>query len=84
MIPYIWCQVFMSPVSPLFHTIEAVSLSLNSKGTNTPSQEIKMSMLECRALLYLAVCANILSQKHCQMQTTGTNLLFFLSDKAMF
>ena len=35
----------MSPVSPVFHIVETVRLSLNSKGTNTFSLEIKMSMV---------------------------------------
>ena len=30
----------MSPVSPVFHTVESVRLSLFSKGTKTPSSEI--------------------------------------------
>ena len=45
----------MSPVSPVFHIVETVRLSLNSKGTNTFSLEIKMSMLERRALKFLVV-----------------------------
>ena len=35
-------KVCVSPVSPAFHTIETVRLSLHSKGTNTSSPEIKM------------------------------------------
>ena len=35
----------MSPSSLVFHTVESVRLSLNSKRMKTSSPEIKMSML---------------------------------------
>ena len=41
---------YMSPVSPVFQNIKAVRIVLNSKGTNSYSPEIKISMLEHRAL----------------------------------
>ena len=34
----LWLLLKMSPVTTVFHTVESVRLSLNSKGTNTPSQ----------------------------------------------
>ena len=37
--------ICMSPVPQVFYTLEAVKLYLDSKGTNTLSPEIKMSML---------------------------------------
>ena len=42
----------MSPVSPVFYYVEKLKLSLNLKETNMPIPEIKMSMLECRAVVY--------------------------------
>ena len=41
----------LSPVSSVFHTVETVRLSLNS---NTPTPDIKMSMLDCRALKFFS------------------------------
>ena len=45
----------MAPVSPVFHIVETVRLSLNSKRTNTFSLKIKMSRLESRALKFFSL-----------------------------
>ena len=41
----------MSPVSPAFHTVETVRLSLNSEGTNTPSSERTVFSTQVNKLL---------------------------------
>ena len=41
--------LYMSPVSPVFHTVETVRLFLNLKGTNPSTPDMKTSMLEPRA-----------------------------------
>ena len=50
--------VYMSPVSPVFLTVESVRLFLNSKRIKASNSEIKMSMLERRTFvvsLYLII-----------------------------
>ena len=53
---------YMSPVSPVFHTVEAVRLFLNSEGTNTPTPEIKVFMLESRALKFFFLIFSLCKQ----------------------
>ena len=45
-------RVFMPPISLVFNTIEAVRLSLNSIGNEHTQSRDKMSILDCRALLF--------------------------------
>ena len=37
----------MSPDSPVFHTVESLKLSFNSKVPRTPGLDLKLSMLSC-------------------------------------
>ena len=41
---------YMSPDFPVFFTVESVKLLVDSKSTKTPSPDIKMYMLERRAI----------------------------------
>ena len=53
---------FMSPVSPVFHILKTVRLSLNSIGNKTPSPDNIMSMLDSRALKFFSLISSLCKQ----------------------